>query len=65
MEPTVNRKVLTGWDGLIQDADQKIDAAKRRVFLLRKAAKDLRRIRDSGQPWPGAQSQARKSATRN
>jgi hypothetical protein len=52
----VNSKVLTGWDKLIQDAEQKIEAAKERIDALRKAAKDLKRIRDSGQPWPKAQA---------
>jgi len=56
MTQEVKRKVLTGWDMLIQDASRQIDAAKQRIALLKKTLKNLERVRDSGQPWPGTQS---------
>jgi len=62
----VKGKVLTGWELLIQDAEQKVAVAKQRVIDLQRAAKDLRRIRDSGQRWPGARSaRSETAATHN
>jgi hypothetical protein len=48
----VNKKVLTGWDGLIHDASRQIETAKARIAVLRKTIKNLKQIRDSGQAWP-------------
>ena len=61
MENEVKNKVLTVWDSLIEDAKQKIASAKERVAVLRKTLKNLERVRDSGQPWPGTQSQSQNS----
>ena len=52
MKPSVNSKVLTQWDRLIQDATSQIEAAKSRIAALRKTVKTLKELRDSGQPWP-------------
>jgi hypothetical protein len=52
MQGECNKKVLTSWNELIYDARQKISAAKERVLVLRKALKNLEKVRDSGQPWP-------------
>jgi len=56
MKSSVEKKVLTKWDELIQDANRQIDAAKSRIAALRKTVKSLEQVRDSGQPWPGTQS---------
>ena len=48
----VKRKVLTGWDDLIQDAQRQIEEAKQRMGKLKKARKRLEQLRDQGMPWP-------------
>jgi hypothetical protein len=48
----VNRKALTSWDELIQDAKRQFDAAKKRGAELRKTIRKLEVLRDSGHPWP-------------
>ena len=48
-----NRKVLTKWDDLIQDANRQIEMARERIATLKLTIKGLERIRDSGMPWPG------------
>jgi hypothetical protein len=53
MDGTVNRKVLTSWNDLIGDANRQIEAAKKRIMLLRKTVKDVTKLRDSGEAWPG------------
>jgi hypothetical protein len=41
------------WDVAISDAREKIVRTSAVLFGLKKALSTLRRLRDSGQPWPG------------
>ena len=55
MSHRVNGKVLTSWDDLIQDAKRQIEEGKTRIARLRETVRDVTKMRDRGQPWPGPQ----------
>lgn len=41
------------WDIAIADAKKKLERTQDAVSGLKKAISNLRRLRNSGQPWPG------------
>ena len=46
-------KRLTGWDGAVYDAEQKIRAVEGKLIGLRAALEVCKERRDRGEPWPG------------
>jgi hypothetical protein len=56
---------LNGWNEAIYDAEQKIQAAKRRIAGLKMSIRSFEQLRDSGAPFPSskqAQSEAENDA---
>jgi hypothetical protein len=59
MPNTVKRKVhkysksLTGWNKAVYDAEAKLAEAECRVIELTLALRHFKKMRDSGEVWPG------------
>lgn len=51
-------KELTGWDGAIYDAEQKISKTKGRLAELKAALALFKERRDAGEPFPCATSES-------
>jgi hypothetical protein len=46
------------WDLAIADATKKLERTENAVSGLKRAISNLKRLRDSGQPWPGEKNAA-------
>jgi len=49
------------WNRVISDAESKLRSSVTRTQRLREIVADLKRMKDSGEPWPTAQLNGHKS----
>ena len=56
MSRTLSKNVTSGvtaWDVAISDAEQQIQESSQRIIRLRESIKVFKKLRDSGEPFPG------------
>lgn len=54
---------VSGWDGAIYDAEQRIGQVKRRLAELKAVLALYKERRESGEPWPGEKDEQSEAQT--